>query len=879
MFYLTEPVEIKTAIDRLALHKVLWVDTETAFWNTPAPQLSLIQVSADENDRTGEFSYVLDVFNIEELSQYFITRIMADGAIEKVFHNAGYDLKFLGRNQAKNITCTLKISKKITRQSLGVPDLKLKTLARQLGNFSSGTIDLSQQESDWSRRPLTTQQLHYASMDVIYLSHVHRYLTKFISELYGLSSVDRDLLQEYLPVMIEEIRPVKPLTCQDKPDSETRPEPLIHPTITIEDIYLAHQCGRFVYLESKNPQNLEFVSNYEKGIVSGIFSQVADDLIKIIQQDPCCKILFEPEAQQLNNENITRELQSLLYKIYLFPYLQEAIKKDKHKATLINQAWISLKKLILLWTDILVSNRYYCNASDLFDKTFLSHDPNINHTFELPGGQQQPILGKLTHSLYKLDDRTLHIPTYPLNDLEYPASKEARLSLQAYLVHQSRNIPIKGVIEWQFPEVRETLHSWQQMEGIIADIIPRLTSKIHGWFSWKHPAPYPPRPSQEKLCQICPKTKECINVFGITEPPEPPEPPKPPGEGLEEIIEQLVSALKAFGVKINEGETKAIAAPAFIRVQVKPRLGVKAITIINLAEDLQVQLGFSAIPLIQPQAGYVSIDIPRPDRQIARFERYISKESATNSEATFKIAIGVNLNGELVQADLADANNCHFLVAGTSGSGKSEFLRALLLSLLARHSRENLQIVLVDPKRVTFPEFENIPWLYSPIIKDTEPAIDLMENLVAEMERRYKILEESRCNDLESYNKKVDRSPNKILSRIVCIFDEYADFMIDKESKNSLENSIKRLGAKARAAGIHLIIATQRPDATVVTPLIRANLPARVALKTASGGDSAIILGDKQTDAFRLLGKGDLLYLTGGKLLRLQSLYAENCQL
>ncbi|MEO0488743.1 MAG: FtsK/SpoIIIE domain-containing protein, partial [Cyanobacteria bacterium J06659_2] len=209
-------------------------------------------------------------------------------------------------------------------------------------------------------------------------------------------------------------------------------------------------------------------------------------------------------------------------------------------------------------------------------------------------------------------------------------------------------------------------------------------------------------------------------------------------------------------------------------------------------------------------------------------------------------------------------------VGGTTGSGKSEFLRSLLLSLLVRHSPETLQIALVDPKRVTFPEFEAMPWLLEPIVKDSEGAIALMTTLMDEMDRRYQRFEQSRCADLNRYNQQA-KTP---MPRIVCIFDEYADFMSEKESKAAIEQSIKRLGAMARAAGIHLIIATQRPDAKVVTPLIRSNLPGRVALRTASDADSAIILGGKQGDAVNLLGKGDLLYLKGAQLLRLQSLFA-----
>lgn len=154
-----------------------------------------------------------------------------------------------------------------------------------------------------------------------------------------------------------------------------------------------------------------------------------------------------------------------------------------------------------------------------------------------------------------------------------------------------------------------------------------------------------------------------------------------------------------------------------------------------------------------------------------------------------------------------------------------------------------------------------------------------MESLVQEMDSRYRLFEVNQCNNLSSYNQKMGERSDKILPRIVCIFDEYADFMAEKETAKALELSIKRLGAMARAAGIHLIIATQRPEAKIVTPVIRSNLPGRVALRTASEADSMIILGGKQIEAAYLLGKGDLLYQAGAQLMRLQSLFAPNVEL
>jgi S-DNA-T family DNA segregation ATPase FtsK/SpoIIIE len=166
-------------------------------------------------------------------------------------------------------------------------------------------------------------------------------------------------------------------------------------------------------------------------------------------------------------------------------------------------------------------------------------------------------------------------------------------------------------------------------------------------------------------------------------------------------------------------------------------------------------------------------------------------------------------------------------------------------------------------------------WLYAPIVKDSDRAIELMEELVTEMESRYQKFEKAKCADLTTYNQRYSQP----LPRIVCIFDEYADFMAEKDIRTTLEQSIKRLGAMARAAGIHLIIATQRPEAGIVTPIIRANLPGRIALRTSSEADSSIVLGGKQTTAAYLLGKGDLLYQAGAQFHRLQSLLAQTIRI
>ena len=415
------------------------------------------------------------------------------------------------------------------------------------------------------------------------------------------------------------------------------------------------------------------------------------------------------------------------------------------------------------------------------------------------------------------------------------------------------------------------------------------------WLRWQPSQPNtPPKTSNLELCEICPQEEKCQSYFFNvdTSPnlnkipnkrsrsgrrassPKPIAPPSPnPNIDPEPIGRELIDILKSFNVNVEY--IGAVAGTTFTRIKLKPAKGVKVASILKLAEDIQVQLEVTRPPLIATQAGYVSVDLPRQDRQIAHLKDYVQSQLKPY-DAAVTIAIGVNLEGKLIEADLSDPNTCHFLVGGTTGSGKSEFLRSLLLSIIYRYSAERVKIALVDPKQVTFPEFTQMPWLLSPVVKNSDAAIALMTELVTEMEMRYQLFEAAKCSDLSAYNQQQTANKDK-LPRIICIFDEYADFMAEKDTKQALEANIKRLGAMARAAGIHLIIATQRPEAKIVTPIIRSNLPGRVALTTASEADSKIVL-DASTEAAYLLGKGDLLFKTSEGLKRLQSLYASEIE-
>jgi DNA segregation ATPase FtsK/SpoIIIE, S-DNA-T family len=881
MHYLTKSSEIYNQISQLGTYKVLWLDTEIADWNTHYPKLSLIQALANPTDSTGESTYLFDVLDTPDLAEYFINQIMVNPQIEKVFHSAGFDLKYLGKTSAQNITCTLKLAQKINRKVLQTTNLKLKTLATELCHFSH--VDAEEGTSDWGQRPLSQKQLNYAAMDTVYLAAVHRRLLQ-ISNPDAISNIFNMVNHQ----------------------SENS-------SLTPTKVRLAFECPRLFYLNHKFGDKAIF---FPKNVVSGIgnaFHKLADDFINLLIIEPQIKSLFNPDATRINVDEIASEIQQIFYQVKFFPYLQNTISQDPSKAPALLQVWQGIQGLIKQLTELLIINRRYCSAETVIRNTFINEERILEHYFNLPNSTKQLVRGEFDCLVFNFELKRLCMIEFKTYQPVDSAAQLAQVSLYSYMLWEKKKAPVDSAVYCVLPDFKEYKYSWEQLETTVHQLIPYKLLQMQQWLGWEYSNPNPPPvTTQPHLCEICPQQQKCQTFFNTNVSlhqciekmidicdllrttstinadetgeslvtnveSDPPQPPLERGESLpninaDEIGEALVNTLQSFGIGVEyQG---AAVSPAFIRVKLKPNLGVKVSSLLRLSADLQVQLGLEYPPLIAPQAGYVSIDLPRTDRQIAKFEDYIKKQFLPPT-APVKIAIGVSIDGKLLEADLSDPNTCHFLVGGTTGSGKSEFLRSLLLSLLYRHSPQHLKIALVDPKRVTFPEFEQMSWLYSPVVKDSDRAVELMQELVAEMESRYQKFEKAKCADLITYNQR--SSPS--LPRIVCIFDEYADFMAEKEIRTILEQSIKRLGAMARAAGIHLIISTQRPEASIVTPIIRSNLPGRVALSTKSEADSKIILGGTSTVAAYLIGKGDLVYQVGSQLQRLQSLLAQNIQL
>lgn len=330
--------------------------------------------------------------------------------------------------------------------------------------------------------------------------------------------------------------------------------------------------------------------------------------------------------------------------------------------------------------------------------------------------------------------------------------------------------------------------------------------------------------------------------------------------------QNVLDTLSRAGIK-DAQIVETIKAPAFTRIKIKPPAGVGFEKFKRLGADLQIHCELDSEPFITAQAGGVAIDFPRQDREFCPYQRYANLLDK-NVEA-FTIPIGINISNQLIQTSLANADSPHVLVGGITGSGKTEWMVAAICSLIARFDADVCQIYLIDPKQVGFAKFQNYP--HVKIINSQEEALDQLTVLNTEMRRRYTLLKKYEVMDINAYNNLLNIQK---LPRVVVFFDEFAAFM-DDEYSSDFTAQLRQLLAQGRGAGLHFILGTQRPDASVVSPLIRSNCPVRVALKTKSFQDGKIIIGN-DCPSHSLLGKGDLFYSSTGTDQRLQGLWVQD---
>ena len=323
----------------------------------------------------------------------------------------------------------------------------------------------------------------------------------------------------------------------------------------------------------------------------------------------------------------------------------------------------------------------------------------------------------------------------------------------------------------------------------------------------------------------------------------------------------------------------AQAGPVITRYEIEPATGVKGSQVVNLAKDLARALSLVSIRVVEtiPGKNLMGLELPNPRRQMVKLSEILGSQVYHSNHSVVTMALGKDIAGNAVVADLAKMP--HLLVAGTTGSGKSVGINAMILSLLYKADANHTRLILIDPKMLEMSVYEGIPHLLAPVVTDMRQAANALNWCVGEMEKRYRLMSKLGVRNLTGYNTKIREAikreepipnpfsltpdqpePLKELPTIVVVIDELADLMMVVGKK--IEELIARLAQKARAAGIHLILATQRPSVDVITGLIKANIPSRISFQVSSKIDSRTILDQMGAEA--LLGQGDMLYMASG---------------
>lgn len=508
--------------------------------------------------------------------------------------------------------------------------------------------------------------------------------------------------------------------------------------------------------------------------------------------------------------------------------------------------------------------------------------------------------GALVHgridALFRDPSGALEVVEYKLTDVANDELDRAQVALYRELLRVSEGLSARPTVLRFTPTLRESAASAGATDHWVQSSLRPLLRSMVGWAAAPTQAPATDR---RDLCAACPTARDCSEVFPAhlaprDDPPMAAARPRPEGETLGEstpvgmtsrgeadaegrreaegIQHRIVEELQRQGTAVK-CPRPAIVGPTLYLIEVA-RLRGPVSHLDRAAEDVVHRLAAEDGVEIEyrKEGGHRWFYVRRREPRRVELSPLLEQKRQWLSASSGRFLVGQEPDGTIVGGDLGDASTPHLLIGGQSGSGKSVLIQAIIASLLHYHGPEAIRFTLVDPKRVTFigPGFQAAvgAHLDGPIRYEVEDTVPILERLIDLMEERYRLFEAAKVADVGDYNEQAsDRSEH--LERRVLVIDEFQDLVADKASKEAFFAAIKRLGAKARAAGIHMILATQRPDAATVPGIIKANLGGKIALKVASSTNSRIILD--QRGAETLFGKGDLLADLGRGPVRAQA--------
>jgi DNA segregation ATPase FtsK/SpoIIIE-like protein len=447
-------------------------------------------------------------------------------------------------------------------------------------------------------------------------------------------------------------------------------------------------------------------------------------------------------------------------------------------------------------------------------------------------------------------ERHLEVVDYKLSQGARQKADLVQLAIYAHLLPIWRpGCEFCGTLEYYLPEFHEVAISQADLKDIFAGMVAPVMREMFTAQSAVEP--------QGETPTTKPAGPASTRASGGAQ---------PGATDLTALGTAVVDAFRGFNLAVETDSV--IEGPQLVRLRLTPGPGVKVSSLANRAEDLQIPLDLAQPPLIKAGKGFVILDLPRSEPKPCFLKSALNGPLGSALKSTVSFPIGIDVEGSPVVADLADPNTCHALVAGSTGSGKSEWLKAMVASMLLRGSPQQVQIALIDPKILTFAGVEGSPYLWRPVATTLAEALEILRDAVKEMDARYQALAREGFVNL---GERIQAGKTD-LPFLVLIFDEFADLILaGREDKKEFEALVARIAGKGRAAGIHLVLATQRPDRAVVTGLIKSNLPLKVCLKVANTVNAQIVLDEPGAES--LFGKGDLLCDFGKGLVRAQGLF------
>ena len=634
---------------------------------------------------------------------------------------------------------------------------------------------------------------------------------------------------------------------------------------TVSDIHLGYRCPRLLGYKLKGRTEAWRVGLDGTGLFQGklFHNQIARPFHAILssgQKTPLSKRLTRLLSQ--SDPWSAEEIIEILSDTIFVPLLK---KKGQHLTVAQVE---SLIHGVGAWSrflfDFLQKHIDVKQGYPALETLFCDPEKKLTHTFKIKGGDQITVTG--IYDTVLMDVSAGEAVVVELKGLKAGNRDEDLIQAAIYAMLIRLESGLNPRVEVLYLEEDDPAISYtaEDIKGLESNVISLLNDIAHIICeAAKDKAAELPPPREEKLCEECPFDQICDKDWGTRRIMIESVDKDDEKQEANRLTDLLISTLNVLKLPVKSAGF--IIGPRLIRLKIKPEIkrGTTVKKITNRAEDIQIALTLNSPPLMQAQAGYLSVDVPRKYTAPLTLSQLREKGIYEKPESCAAFPIGLGVDGTVTWADLTSPLMTSILIAGTTGSGKSIFLRSAVINMALQASPEEVTFTLIDPKRVTFTDLAELPHLRTPVIVDLEPAMACLATLVEEMEERYRLFESKSVMDISQYN--IGRKP---LPHHVVLIDEYADLMIDKESKKDAEIYIQRLSQKGRAAGFHLLLATQRPDAGVVTPLIKANLQLKIALKVTTASNSQIILDE--SGAERLMGNGDMLVGGAISLIRLQ---------